>query len=466
MQALQQSLNALQSNPLILALMILGLASLIVAIYLATQAKTLKARLAEQQRLLVESEQHQRLEQQQCLQAQAALDEVRAQLAATSQKLEQVNQVLSEAKIRLAEERAKSEQVKQLHELQIKNYQKSGEDLKKEFENLANKVFEHKTQQFNQLSETKLASTLAPFNEQLKDFKRRVDDVHHKETTQRQSLLQEISHLKQLNQQISQDAINLTNALKTDNKAQGNWGEVILERVLESSGLRKGHEYETQGSFKDEEGKRLRPDVVVHLPDGKDIVIDSKVSLSNYERYCAAEDEATKTAELKAHLTSLKNHIKGIAPKTYDNLVGVNSLDFILVFVPIEPAFLLAFEHDGDLFSDAYDKGIIIVSPTTLLAVMRTVQTLWRHERQNKNAEEIARLAGGLHDTIIRSLESAEDIGKHLDNAHKAQQTMLSRLGTGRGNLLRSAAKLADLGAKTKKQLPEKSLFNDNEDKQ
>jgi DNA recombination protein RmuC len=332
------------------------------------------------------------------------------------------------------------------------------EQLTREFESLANRIFEEKSERFSKNSKTTLDGAINPLREQLSDFKKKVEDVYDKESKERVSLLSELGHLKELNQQMSKDALNLTKALKGDNKAQGNWGEVILERVLEESGLHKGREYETQVSLKDDEGRRRSPDVIVHLPDNKDIIIDAKVSLIAYERYCNSEDDTEKQQALKEHIASVREHIQSLSFKDYENLKAVRTLDFVFIFIPIEAAFMAAFEHDQAMFRDAYEKNIIVVSPTTLLASLRTVQSIWRYERQNKNAEEIARQAGALHDKFVGFIADIEDIGKHLERAGNAQQQAFNKLSSGRGNLVTSTQKLEKLGAKVKKPLPESVL--------
>ncbi len=330
--------------------------------------------------------------------------------------------------------------------------------LTAEFQNLANKILEEKSKKFTDQNRVNLEQVLNPLREQLGDFRRKVEDVYEKESKDRMSLFHEINSLKSLNQQISSDAINLTNALKGQSKTQGAWGEVILERVLEESGLHKGREYDTQGSFTTDEGKRLRPDVIVHLPEGKDIVIDSKVSLTGYERYCSSDDEVERQLALREHVASLRNHIKGLSVKNYADLPGVNSLDFVLLFVPIEAAFITAVENDQALFREAFDKNIIVVSPTTLLATLRTVHNIWRYEYQNKNALEIAEKAGGLYDQFVRFGESLLDVEDKLSKAQSSFQTAKSRLMDGRGNLVSRTQQLQKLGAKAKKKMPEALL--------
>jgi DNA recombination protein RmuC len=327
-------------------------------------------------------------------------------------------------------------------------------NLKQEFENLANRIFEDKQQSFHQQSGQRLDSVLNPLREQLTSFHKKVEDVYDKESKERSSLIGEIRVLKELNQQISQDAINLTQALKGDNKAQGNWGEMVLESILEKSGLVKGREYETQVSLKDDEGSRRVPDVIVHLPEGKDIIIDSKMVLVDYNRYCSAKTDDDKQQALRAHTQAIKNHINGLSVKAYEHLDGVRSLDFVLLFIPIEAAFMLAVENDPEIFRSAFDKGIIVVSPTTLLATLRTVQSIWRYEKQNKNAERIANEAGKLFDQFVLVLESLGETGKHLERAQASHDETLKRLSSGRGNLVGRIENLEKLGAKTKKQIP------------
>jgi DNA recombination protein RmuC len=333
-----------------------------------------------------------------------------------------------------------------------------------EFNNLANRIFEEKSRALLENNKNTLQSTLSPLQTQLKDFRKKVEDVYDKETRDRVSLIHELGQLKELNKQMSEDALNLTRALKGDKKAQGNWGEVVLERVLEESGLRKGHEYETQFSTRNEQGQRRLPDVVIRLPEDKDIVIDSKVSLVDYERYVSSEDEGEKQAALVAHVQAIKNHISGLSIKEYENLEGLRSLDFVLLFIPIESAFMAAFDCDPSMFKTAYDKQVIVVSPTTLLATLRTVQTIWRYEQQNRNAEKIARQAGAIHDQFALVLESLADVGKHLERAQASYHKTRERMTTGRGNLTRRVQQLEELGAKTRKKLPAGMVETSGED--
>jgi DNA recombination protein RmuC len=267
-------------------------------------------------------------------------------------------------------------------------------------------------------------------------------------------LVGQISELQKQTLQVSADAVSLANALRGDNKAQGNWGEFVLEKLLEDSGLTNGREYDTQVALKDESGKRRNPDVIVHLPEGRDIVIDAKVSLVNYEGYFHAQDDDSKAQCLAQHLASMRAHIKGLSGKDYENLDGVNSLDFVLIFVPVEAAFMLALDHDPDMMRDAYDRGIILVSPSTLMVTLRTIKNLWRYADQNRNAQLIADKAGALYDQFVLYIDSLDEVGRYLDKSVEAWDTARKRLSTGRGNLIRRSEELKKLGAKTKRTMP------------
>ena len=325
--------------------------------------------------------------------------------------------------------------------------------LSSEFKLLAAQLLSEKAEQLQKSSSELLTMTLNPLRQQLTDFRGKVEDVHEKQVADRALLQSELMQLRQLNQKLSGDAENLAKALRGDKKLQGNWGEVILERVLEQSGLRKGHEYETQSQHRDTEGNRRLPDVIVHLPDERDIIIDSKVSLNAYVQAMNSDDEDSKKAALAVQSRNIAQHIDALGAKNYEWLEGLRSLDFVLMFIPIESAFMSAFESDPELFKRAYDKGVIVVSPTTLLATLKTVQTLWRYEQQNKNAEKIAAAAGSLYDQAVRLLESLDEVDKHLTKAHAALTQGKTRLTLGRGNFISKIESLSDLGARHKKQL-------------
>jgi len=354
---------------------------------------------------------------------------------------------------RVLEEKLSSQQ--QQYESQLKLLQDAKQMLTQEFENLANRIFDEKQTKFSAQSKEALEVSLSPLRRDIGDFRKQVESVYDKENADRNKLVGQISELQKQTMQISADAVSLANALRGDNKAQGNWGEFVLEKLLEDSGLTNGREYDTQVALKDEDGRRRNPDVVIHLPEGRDIVIDAKVSLVDYERYFHAEDEDTKQQCLNQHLASLKAHIRGLSGKDYESLEGVNSLDFVLIFIPVESAFMLALDQAPDMMRDAYDRGIIVVSPSTLMVTLRTIKNLWRYADQNLNAQVIADKAGGLYDQFVLYIEALEDVGRHLDKSRDVWDTAHKRLVSGRGNLVRRSEELKKLGAKAKKSIPD-----------
>ena len=331
-------------------------------------------------------------------------------------------------------------------------------ELQIQFENLANQIFAEKTKTFADQSKANLATILTPFKEKITEFEKRVTDVYNTEGRERHSLIKEVQRLQELNQKIGEDAENLTKALKGDTRTQGAWGEIILERILEESGLRKGLEYDSQGGFRDAEGKLLKPDVVVHLPENKDIIIDSKVSLVAYEKYVRSENDTEADRAIKEHLLSINAHLKNLESKKYDELPGVKSLDFVLMFIPIESAFMLAIDKDSEIFRKAFEQNIMIVSPTTLLVTLRTIQNIWRYEHQNKNALEIAKRAGDLYGKFVGFVDDLEKVGDQIDNTRKAYDGAHNKLVSGKGNLISRTQTLIDLGVKSRKQLPESIL--------
>ena len=339
----------------------------------------------------------------------------------------------------------------------IKLLQDAEHQLKVQFENLAHKIFEHRSKQFAEQNKTSIEHIVSPIKQQLTDFKKRVESVYDNETKDRISLREEIVSLRRDTEKMNQEALNLTRALKGDKKIQGNWGEMILEKVLEQSGLRKGIEYETQGAFRDEDNNLFKPDVIVRLPEDKDVVIDSKVSLLAYEEYCSAENEQDRITALKAHTKAVRDHIKGLSDKDYSGLKGLRSLDFVLLFMPIEAAFMAAFQADEKLFTEAFEHKIVVVTPTTLLATLKTIENIWRYERQNENARMIADKAGTLYDKIRGFVEDLEKLGTQLSTVSKTYDGVMNKLTTGNGNLIRQASSFVDLGVKVKKTLP-KSL--------
>ena len=368
--------------------------------------------------------------------------------------ISRLQQQLLEQAAQVASLRTELAQQRETAEDKIKVLEQTRQQLSREFELLANRIFDEKTDRFNKNSKSTLETALNPLREQLKDFKQKVEDVYDKDSKERVTLVAELGHLKQLNLQMSADALNLTNALKGDNKAQGNWGEVILERVLEESGLHKGREYDTQVNLKTDLGGRRNPDVIIRLPENKDIIVDSKVSLVHYERYCNSANEIDRQQALKEHINSVRGHINNLSFKDYEQLEGIRTLDFVFIFIPIESAFMAAFENDSSMYKDAYEKNIIVVGPTTLLATLRTVQSIWRYERQNKNAEVIARQAGAMHDKFVGFIHDLDRISEHLSRASLAHDSAMNKLTEGKGNLVTSTQRLEKLGAKVKKSLP------------
>jgi DNA recombination protein RmuC len=339
----------------------------------------------------------------------------------------------------------------------------SEQRLSEQFENLASKILEKQSESFAQANEKGLDTLLKPLKEQIHAFNRQLTDQHIREGQERASLKTEILSLKALNQKITEEAAALTLALKGDNKQQGNWGEVVLERILEESGLRLGHEFETQVSLRSEDGKQRQPDVVVHLPNEKDVVIDSKVSLAAYERYFNTDDESIRQQSLKEHLQSLRAHIKGLSKKDYHTLPGIRTLDYVLMFVPIEPAFLLAVEAEPDLVNFALSKNIMLVSPTNLLVALRTINNIWQYEYQNQNAQKIAEHGAKLYDKFSNFIHDMEKIGKSLDITQKHFEGAVNKLSTGRHNIVRQVEQFKELGVQPSKQLPSSLLDSDDE---
>lgn len=327
-------------------------------------------------------------------------------------------------------------------------------EMKGQFEHLATQIFDQKAKTFDEAHTKGLDLLLQPFREQITQFSIQSKDQFIHDAKERQSIKDEILRLKSLNERLSEDAINLTNALKGENKTQGNWGEIILERVLEDSGLREGHEYDIQTTLSDEEGKKFRPDVIVHLPQNKDIIIDSKVSLVAYEAFIRASNDEERSHALKQHLISIHGHIKGLSGKRYEQLSGVKTLDFVLLFMPIEGAFLLALEEDNTFFKTAYEQNIVVVSPSTLLVTLRTIEHIWRSEYQERNAKAIAESAEALYEKLVAFVEDMEKIGEQIGRTQKSYEGAMNKLSTGRGNLIRRAEGMRKLGLKPKRELP------------
>lgn len=326
--------------------------------------------------------------------------------------------------------------------------------LSLQFQALAQQIFDEKSERFSQDNKERVSSILKPLQEQLHSFQQRIDIIQQNDIRERTSLKEEILHLRELNQHINKEAANLTRALQGDKRSQGNWGELILERVLEKSGLRKGEEYTIQSGYRNTDNQLLKPDVIVHLPDSRDIIIDSKVSLIAWERYINCEDEEKKHNYLNEHIQNLRNHIKALGTKNYSDIQGIHSLDFVLLFIPIDSSYITACQKDEKLFTDAYEQRIIIVTPTTLLATLKTVENLWRYEQQSRNSKEIANRAGAIYDKLCGFLEDLEKVGKQLSTCTSTYESAMNKLTHGRGNVIAQANKLTELGVKVKKKIP------------
>lgn len=327
-----------------------------------------------------------------------------------------------------------------------------------EFKNLANEILEEKTKKFTEQNKSNLSDILGPLKEKITDFEKKVDQSNKESIDRNAALRQQINGLKELNLKMTTDAENLTKALKGESKTMGIWGEFVLESILEKSGLVKGREYEIQESVRSEEGSQMRPDIVVNLPEKKHIIIDSKVSLVDYEKYVNTENKEKEKYYLKRHIDSLKRHIKSLSAKNYQNLYDIAGLDFVLLFMPVEPAFSLAVQAEENLFMDAYEMNIVIVSPTTLIATLRTIASIWRQEYQNRNAQEIARQGGALYDKFVGFLNDLVEVGKKLDDTQKAYKASMNKLSDGKGNLIKKVQDIKELGASTRKNLPQSLL--------
>jgi DNA recombination protein RmuC len=333
--------------------------------------------------------------------------------------------------------------------------EKLQEKFTKEFENLANKIMEEKSMKFTEQNKENMKNILSPLQEKIHLFEKKVEDTHKESIDYHAALRQQIIDLNKANEQMSKETINLTKALKGDSKMQGNWGELVLERVLLKSGLEKGREYEVQQSFVTDDGARVFPDVVINLPDGKKMVVDSKVSLTAYEKFCNEDDDIIRNGHLKEHVNSIRRHVEQLGEKNYHDLYQIESPDFVLLFIPIEPAFAIALSEDTLLYNKAFEKNIVIVTPSTLLATLRTIDSMWTNQKQQENAWEIARQAGALYDKFDGFINDLVIIGKKMDEGKKAYEDTMKKLYTGSGNLITSVEKLKKMGAKAKKSLPE-----------
>ena len=396
--------------------------------------------------------------------ARATAAETRAErLPVVEGRLQEAEQQLGILNAQIASLNTQLTQERNQNVEKIALLQSAREELTSQFKNLANDILEEKSKRFSEQNQQSLGQLLEPLKTRLQEFQGKVEQVYVQEGKDRSALAEQVRQLMELNRTVSQEANNLTRALKGSNKTQGNWGELILERVLETAGLRKGEEFDVQESHTTSDGKRLQPDVVLHLPEDRHLVIDAKATLVAYEDYANAEDDKHREAALKRHLEAVRTHIKGLSEKNYQDLYGLKSLDFVLMFIPIEPAFMLAVTHDRDLFMDAWNKNVLLVSPSTLLFVVRTVASLWRQEAQNRNAQDIAKRGAELYDKLAGFVDDMESLGTRLTQAQKDYDNAINKLSTGKGNVIRQAEMLKKLGVKPNKSLPAGIVDNAND---
>ncbi|WP_076590230.1 DNA recombination protein RmuC [Vibrio ostreicida] len=377
-----------------------------------------------------------------------AVKEERQQYA---RELNDTKEQRAQLEAQLREQEARHDQENKSNHEKLQLLEQAEERLKQQFEHMANQLFDVKTAKVDQQNRQSLEGLLSPLKEQLEGFKKHVSDSFNQEAKERHTLAHELKSLQQLNEKMTREAVNLTQALKGDNKQQGSWGEVVLARVLADSGLREGHEYQTQVSLQNEAGKRYQPDVIVHLPQERQVVVDSKMALVAYERYFNAETDNQRDKALNDHLLSVRTHIKSLSQKDYHQLNGISSLDYVLMFIPVEPAFQVAIQADPSLVKDAMEQNIILVSPTTLLVALRTIDNLWRNERQSQNATLIAERASKLYDKLRLFVDDMAGLGGALDKANQSYQGAMNKLATGRGNMIRQAESFKDLGVEVKR---------------
>jgi len=386
------------------------------------------------------------------------------QLQQSIQEKENIRNEKEAINIQLTKKEVDFENLWQRNKEQKEEVEKLQEKFTKEFENLANKILDEKSSKFTEQNKENMKNILTPLQDKIHLFEKKVEDTHKESIDYHSALRQQILGLREMNLQMSKETLNLTKALKGDSKMQGNWGELILERVLEKSGLEKDREYFVQQSHTNSEGNRVFPDVVINLPDGKKMIVDSKVSLTAYEKFINEEDDSLKGSFLKEHVNSIKRHVEQLGEKNYHDLYQIESPDFVLLFIPMEPAFALALNEDTTLYNRAFEKNIVIVTPSTLLATLRTIDSMWANQKQQENAFEIARQAGALYDKFEGFVADLIKIGKKIDESKVEYQGAMNKLVDGKGNLITSVEKLKKMGAKAKKALPENILARAGKD--
>ncbi|AIX75186.1 DNA recombination protein RmuC [Pantoea sp. PSNIH4] len=455
-----------------------------------TERRLLEQALAQAQQQEAQLRQQYQMEQQQLQQREKELRQLHGSLTAAQEKLqhfdywrnecEQLSRELrNQLEVNSAQEAELREVTIRLEETRLAAEEKqrlltnSEQRLSAQFENLANRIFEQSGRRVDEQNRQSLNGLIAPLREQLDGFRRQVQESFGQEARERHTLAHEIRNLQQLNAQMAQEAINLTRALKGDNKTQGNWGEVVLTRVLEASGLREGHEYETQVNIQVDTQSRMQPDVIVRLPQGKDVVVDAKMTLVAYERYFNAEDKVTRDQAIDEHIAAIRGHIRLLSRKDYQQLPGLRSLDYVLMFIPVEPAFLLAIDRQPELISEALKHNIMLVSPTTLLVALRTINNLWRYEHQSRNAQRIADRAARLYDKMRLFVDDMTSMGQNLDRAQESYRQAMKKLSEGRGNLIAQSESFRHLGVEIKRginprlveqAMPESALPDDDDE--
>lgn len=394
------------------------------------------------------------------------IEQFKSQLNQTVQERETIRTEKESLAIQLSKKETDFENLWERNKEQKEEVEKLQEKFTKEFENLANKILEEKTSKFTEQNKENLKNILEPLQNKIQLFEKKVEDTHKESIDYHAALRQQILGLREMNEQMSKETLNLTKALKGDSKMQGNWGELILERVLEKSGLEKGREYEVQQSFVTEDGNRVFPDVVINLPDGKKMVVDSKVTLTAYERYINEEDDVEKAQHLKEHVMAIRRHVDQLSEKNYQDLYQMESPDFVLLFIPIESAFALALNEDTSLYNKAFEKNIVIVTPSTLLATLRTIDSMWTNQKQQENALEIARQAGALYDKFEGFVADLVKVGNKIKDSKTEYDNAMSKLFDGSGNLINRVENLKKMGAKAKKALPENILQRANKEEE
>ena len=433
-----------------LSFLLLFVVALVIGIFIgklifSTKSQSEKAFLEEKLNSLKEQSQIEKV----------ALDK---QLQQTIQEKESIRNEKETINIQLTKKEVDFENLWQRNKEQKEEVEKLQEKFTKEFENLANKILDEKSSKFTEQNKENMKNILSPLQDKIQLFEKKVEDTHKESIDYHAALRQQILGLSEMNAQMSKETLNLTKALKGDSKMQGNWGELVLERVLEKSGLEKDREYYVQQSHTNGEGNRVFPDVVINLPDGKKMIVDSKVSLTAYEKYINEEDDSLKNSFLKEHVNSIKRHVEQLGDKNYHDLYQIESPDFVLLFIPMEPAFALALNEDTTLYNKAFEKNIVIVTPSTLLATLRTIDSMWANQKQQENAFEIARQAGALYDKFEGFVADLIKVGKKIDESKVEYQGAMNKLVDGKGNLITSVEKLKKMGAKAKKALPENIL--------